>query len=76
MNIHNNINISNNSYMTKKEIALDNNLILNKIKKKILINNADNKIKKYYILSEEADNMIKSYSRKKLINKKKKILNR
>jgi len=70
MNIHNNINISNNSYMTKKEIVLDNNLILNKIKKKILINNADNKIKKYYILSEEADNMIKSFSRKKLINKK------
>ena len=67
MNIHNNINISNNSYMTKKEIGLDNNLILNKIKNKILINNADNKIKKYYILSEEADNMIKSFSRKKLI---------
>ena len=78
MNIHNSININNNSYMIKKEKAPDNNLILNKIKKKFLINNDKdnfnnnqiNKIKKYYILSEEADNMIKSYSRKKLIKEK------
>ena len=58
VNINNNINISN-SYISKKI-------------KKIVLNEKNkmkniNKSERYYILSEEADNMIKSYSRIKII---------
>ena len=63
----NNVNINNN-------INISNSYISRKIKK--IVSNEKNKMKKinkserYYILSEEADKMIKSYSRKKLINEK------
>ena len=65
VNINNNINISN-SYISKKikKIVLNEK---NKMKKL-------NKSERYYILSEEADNMIKSYSRKKIINENNKAL--
>ena len=65
VNINNNINISN-SYISKKikKIVLNER---NKMKKL-------NKSERYYILSEEADNMIKSYSRKKIINENNKAL--
>ena len=76
LNINNNININNNSYIEEKVKAFGTKFIINKIKQKIYNNekNKNNEINnygKYYILSEEADNMIKSYSKKKLMNEKK-----
>ena len=75
-NINNNININKNPFIEKNEKAFYNKLILNKIKRKIHMseknkNNEINKNEKYYILSREADNMVKSYSLKKLMNENK-----
>ena len=76
LNINNNININNNPYIEQKEKAFGSKFIINKIKMKIckneMRNNGEiNTYGKYYILSEEADNMVKSYSKKKLMNEKK-----
>ena len=59
VNINNNINITN-SFISRKIRTL----ALNQKNNKIIKN------ERYYILSEEADNMIKSYSRSKKINEK------
>ena len=60
----NNVNINNN-------INITNSFISRKIKTMALNqNNKNNKIiksKRYYILSEEANNMIKSYSKSKIL---------
>ena len=70
--IYNNNNIKSSCTPKKREGFNCKNFILNKIRKKKLMNewNKANKSQKNYILSEEAENMIKSYSRKKLQMKK------
>ena len=64
----NNVNINNN-------INITNSFISRKIKTMALNqNNKNNKIiksERYYILSEEANNMIKSYSKSKILKGKK-----
>ena len=67
MCINNNINLNNHSFMNKNMKGFDNrDFILKKIKKIIFTNkkHKSNKNNRYYILSEEANNMIKSYSKK------------
>ena len=67
MNINNNVNINNSNAPKNKS----KNLISDKIKRMIekYKNKVANENGGYCILSEEANNMIKSYSKNKNLNK-------